>query len=476
MNKCLILQILGNRDIKILESDSSQLNNCTNYNNVKEKSIRALEEYKADKSTIKLPLIEELKSKNSPGEEYSFCIILTDQTEWIRVHADDAHKQKIANSDGHWWKDILTSWSTENLADIHLIDLKVSADVTNGAADWEGMAEQLHNILDREICLDDEQISVNKTIFDKIIIQHSSGTPALISALYLWGIEKKLAGVKIEFTYISDKNGNSESTVHDGSHWQWRLKVPQIHQLLEIQDFAGVHVLMKDEQHVKQEIKENLDLLDRAISLNIKDSGAISPKDKVIERISIALWSELAFCNRHQWTQWYMRIAGGLELALLCLVEHRGEGSYAWKKKRSNKIYLEHVADFKRLSIDISNVVQKLLTHGEYKEESIEYKAQKMDTPEWKKFKSFYCDSWIEDRAFITLRNDLYHSLMGDDVDDFLDAQTNYFSSVDHEKHPARIAVEHLKYIIEQAHINKEVDTKVQEYRQRVKGIKEALS
>jgi hypothetical protein len=270
MNKCLILQILGNRDIKILESDSSQLNNCTNYNNVKEKSIRALEEYKADKSTIKLPLIEELKSKNSPGEEYSFCIILTDQTEWIRVHADDAHKQKIANSDGHWWKDILTSWSTENLADIHLIDLKVSADVTNGAADWEGMAEQLHNILDREICLDDEQISVNKTIFNKIIIQHSSGTPALISALYLWGIEKKLAGVKIEFTYISDKNGNSESTVHDGSHWQWRLKVPQIHQLLEIQDFAGVHVLMKDEQHVKQEIKENLDLLDRAISLVLK--------------------------------------------------------------------------------------------------------------------------------------------------------------------------------------------------------------
>jgi hypothetical protein len=477
MNKCLILQILGNRDIKILESDSSQLNNCTNYNNVKEKSIRALEEYKADKSTIKLPLIEELKSKNSPGEEYSFCIILTDQTEWIRVHADDAHKQKIANSDGHWWKDILTSWSTENLADIHLIDLKVSADVTNGAADWEGMAEQLHNILDREICLDDEQISVNKTIFDKIIIQHSSGTPALISALYLWGIEKKLAGVKIEFTYISDKNGNSESTVHDGSHWQWRLKVPQIHQLLEIQDFAGVHVLIKGEQHVKQEIKDDLDLLDRAISLNIKDSGAISPKDKVIERISIALWSEKAFSDRDQWTQWYMRIAGGLELALLCLVEHRGEGNYTWEKKgsqeeeNSHKIYLQHLSDSKNCSfssISISNVVQKLLNHGKCdikKDECNQYRVQKMDDSKWDEFRKFYCSSWIvNNRGFIALRNNLYHSLMGDDIDNFLDAEAT------------KTAVEHLKYIIEQAQIKKEVDIKVQEYQQKVKGIKEALS
>jgi hypothetical protein len=478
MNKCLILQILGNRDIKISESDASQLNNCTNYNNAKEKSIRALEEYKADKSTIKLPLVEELKSKNSPEEEYAFCIILTDQTEWIRVHADDAHKQKIAKSDGHWWKDILTSWSTENLTDIHLIDLKVSADITNGAADWEGMAEQLHNILDRKICLDNEQIRVNKTIFDKIIIQHSSGTPALISALYLWGIEKKLAGVKIEFTYVSDKNGNSESTIHDGSHWQWRLKVPQIRQLLEIQDFAGAHVLMQNEQHVMQETKDDLDLLDRAISLNIKDSSAISPKDKVIERISIALWSERAFRDRHQWTQWYMRIAGGLELALLCLVEHRGKsGDYVWKKKDSNRIYLEHTADSKECSlIGISNVVKKLLTHGEHKEGNIEYTVQKMDTPDWKKFKRFYCDSWIDSRGFITLRNNLYHSLMGDDIDEFLDAQTNHLGSVDHERHPSRIAVDYLNYIIDQAQIKTEVEIKVCKYQQKVEEIKEALS
>jgi hypothetical protein len=487
MNKCLILQILGNRDIKIPESDASQLNNCTNYNNVKEKSMNALEEYKADKTTIKLPLIEELKSKNSPEEEYSFCIILTDQTEWIRVHADDAHKQKIANSDGHWWKDILTSWSTENSMDIHLIDLKVSADVTNGAADWEGMAEQLHNILDREICLDDEQISVNKTIFNKIIIQHSSGTPALISALYLWGIEKKLAGVKIEFTYVSDKNGNSESTIHDGSHWQWRLKVPQINQLLEIQDFAGAHVLMKDEQHVNQEIKDDLDLLDRAISLNIKDSSAVSPKDKVIERISIALWSERAFRDRHQWTQWYMRIAGGLELALLCLVEHKGEGSYTWEKKNSQeenspRIYLKHLSDSKDCSFSsasISNIVQQLLTRGQCdikKDECNQYGVQKMDDFKWNEFRQFYCNSWISNRGFITLRNNLYHSLMGDDVDEILDTQTNHLGSVDHEKHPARIAVEYLNYIIDQAQIKSEVDIKVCEYQQKVEEIKEALS
>jgi hypothetical protein len=477
MNKCLILQILGNSDVEIDSKSGSErlYENCTSYDCLEKQIISDREKYEANKLAIRFPLIEQLKSNKAPEEEYTFCVVLTDQAKWIKEHRNTIDECNVGSSDGHWWKDILTIWRSRTSTDIQLIDLKVSADIPNGAADWEGMAKLLNDTLHKKICLNKKQISLNEIIFNKIIIQHSSGTPALSSALYLWGIEKKLAGIKIEFTYISDKNGNSESTVHDGSHWQWRLKVPQIHQLLEIQDFAGVHVLMKDEQHIRQEIKENLDLLDRAISLNIKDSSAISPKDKVIERISIALWSELAFCNRHQWTQWYMRIAGGLELALLCLVEHRGEGSYAWKKKRSNKIYLEHVADSKRLSIDISNVVQKLLTHGEYKEESIEYKSQKINTPEWKKFKSFYCDSWIEDIAFITLRNDLYHSLMGDDVDDFLDAQTNYFSSVDHGKHPARIAVEHLKYIIEQAQIKTEVEIKVCEYQQKVEKIKRSL-
>lgn len=482
MKKCLILQILGNTDICVESKSGSErlFKDCTNYDSIERQIIGDRQKYETNKLSIRFPLIEQLRSKKSPEEEYIFCIILTDQTEWIKAHRGNIDECIIGCSDGHWWKDILTIWSTRISTNIHPIHLKVDSQIKNGVADWDGMAKLLNVILDEKICLGNKQISFDEMIFDKIIIQHSSGTPALSSALYLWGIEKKLAGINVEFTYLSPKgrNSDSESTIHDGSHWQWRLKVPQIRQLLEIQDFAGAHVLMKDEQHVSQEVKEDLALLDRAISLNIKGSSAASPKDEVIERISIALWSERAFRGRHQWTQWYMRIVGGLELALLCLVEHRGvSGSYVWKKKGSNRIYLEHTADSKECSlIGISNVVKKLLTHGEYKEGNIEYKVHKMDTPDWKKFKRFYCDNWIDSRGFITLRNNLYHSLMGDDIDEFLDAQTNHLGSVNHERHPSRIVVDHLIYIIDQAQLKAKVDIKVCEYQQKVEEIERLLS
>ncbi len=487
MNKCLILQILGNSDVEVESKiGSKRFENCTSYDYLEKQIIADREKYEANKLSIRFPLIEQLKSQKSP-EEYVFCIVLTDQAEWIKAHRNNIDECEVGSSDGHWWKDILTIWSNKTSTPIHLIDLKVDAQIKNGAADWDGMAKLLNAALDREMRLNNKEINLNKTIFDKIIIQHSSGTPALSSALYLWGIEKRLAGINIEFTYLSPKavDSDSESTIHDGSHWQWRLKVPQIQQLLEIQDFAGAHVLMQDEQHVSQEIRQNLDLLDRAIALNIKGSSAVNPKDKVIERISIALWSERAFRDRHQWTQWYMRIAGGLELTLLCLVEQRWKsGDYIWKKKGSNRIYLEHTADSTECSlISIANVVKKLLTNGEHeekkKEKMIEYKARKMDTPEWKNFKRFYCDSWM-DRGelgpFIALRNNLYHSLMGDDVDEVLDTQARELGSVDHERHPSRIAVDHLTYIIDQAQIKSEVDIKVCEYQQKVEEIKGVLS
>jgi hypothetical protein len=481
MNKCLILQILGNSDVYVdSKIGSRRFNECTSYDYLEKQIISDKEKYEANKLSICFPLIEQLKSKKSPEEEYLFCIMLTDQAEWIKAHRNNIDECSIGSSDGHWWKDILTIWGDRTSTYIHPIDLKVGSQIENGVADWDGMAKLLNATLDEKICLDNKQISLNETIFDKIIVQHSSGTPALSSALYLWGIEKKLAGINVEFTYLSPKNGNSESesTIHDGNHWQWRLKVPQIRQLLEIQDFAGAHVLMQNEQRVKQEIKEDLDLLDRAISLNIKGSSAVSPKDEVIERISIALWSETAFRDRHQWTQWYMRIAGGLELALLCLVEHRGKsGDYVWKKKSTNRIYLEHIYDSTECSkIGINNVVQELLTSGEYKARGITYLVNKMDSLNWVSFKSFYCDSWIDNGGFITLRNNLYHSLMGDEVDEVLDAQTNHLGSANHERHPSRTVIDHLNYIIGQAQIKSEVDIKVCEYQQKVEEIKRSLS
>ena len=70
------------------------------------------------------------------------------------------------------------------------------------------MARSINQTLNKIIQFQEDSLifqpdSSNSVKVDKIIIQHSSGTPALSSSLYLWGIEQKLAHRAIEFVYIS---------------------------------------------------------------------------------------------------------------------------------------------------------------------------------------------------------------------------------------------------------------------------------
>jgi hypothetical protein len=320
---------------------------------------------------------------------------------------------------------------------------------------------------------------------DKIIVQHSSGTPALSSALYLWGIEQKLAKREIDFIYISRQE--SISYRHSGSHWQWRLKVPQIKQLLAIQDFAGAHELLAEHPNIT--LQETCQKLDRAVSFNIAGNIAdqnlvLTPSDEVIERISIALWSEKAFRERGQWMHWYLRVAGAFELALHCLIKQQGTGAYQWQKK-DEKTVLEYTdastgtQEPLNPNIGIKKIVCDLLSNGSIKCGK-NYNLVKITDLNWEEFKGFYCNSkWQLSeqvyKSFIYLRNDLYHSLNGDNIDKLLDAQTTALGSVNQPAHPSEVAIKQLRYILQLAGLSSPVQQRMQHYENMVEAIKGSL-
>lgn len=326
--------------------------------------------------------------------------------------------------------------------------------------------------------------SVSKEIeIDRVIVQHNSGTPALGSALYLWGIERKLAGLPIEFFYISRQNEGGVK--HSGDRWQWRLKVPQIEQLLAIQDFNGVRTLLDNRQG---ELIEKVEKLDRAVSFNLGDPRKLklSPKEKVIERIAISLWSEKAFRQRGQWMHWYLRVAGAFELAIYCLVEHQGNGCYKWiddKATKQTKLQYTKNGSERVFRLDIKLTVEYLLVDGEFQDtrDNLIYSViPVLSSDEWEKFTRFYYNyGWqLEDRekhSFLYLRNDLYHSLQGDIIDRILDDQNKKLNGIDHPEHPAKIAIGYLRYIIDLAGVKSEVFDRVDHYEKMVKEVKKSL-
>jgi hypothetical protein len=485
VSKNLVLQILGNSDVQVAANTGSiRFKNCFCYEDMIGQVRLDEKNYKEGKLSIKFPLLKQLLDDTS-NDASTICLILTDQTQWIQSQINNSDLwNEISASDGHWWENILIEWCNVESIKLHPVPLKINPVIANGVADWDGMAELLNSILNEEVKIQQQNIVLRKTneSFDKIIIQHSSGTPALSGALYLWGIEQKLSGIEVEFIYLSPEGNSSKSTFHDGNHWQWRLKAPQVLQLIGVQDFSGALELTKNDQSVKEEVTGSLEFLDKSVSLNLKGHKDLEePRNEVIERISIALWSEKAFREKHHWTQWYMKVAGAFELALLCLVEHRGNlnalGSYSWKKKRSNRTYLEYFhsasSSLKEATkINISNIVKNLLPSGTFKE----YEISKLDSSEdWDNFKKFYCHSWISKEGFITLRNSLYHSLAGEEIDELLDEATQRLYSVDHEEHPSRVAINQLNYIIDQAQMREEVDLKVEVYHKKVQEIMREL-
>lgn len=317
---------------------------------------------------------------------------------------------------------------------------------------------------------------------EKITVQHSSGTPALNGALYLWGIERKLTGKPIDFVYISEQK---ECEPHSGTHWQWHLKVPQIRELLKIQDFSGALQILQSHPHSIEEIATKLQELDRAVSLNLTGRENLAGREGIIERVAIAVWSETAFRDRRQWMHWYLRVAGAFELAILLLVEHQGNGDYEWEG--INLIYKAGNSESVG-PLGIAKIVFSLLSKGKVK-----LRKQKDDDPDrfmkvtkiektqkWSDFKGFYGTNWeikenINVGGFTNLRNELYHSLLGDSIDSLLEERTEQLGSVTHPEHPAQIAVDYLHYIIHLAGLTDEVQKRANNYREIVQKIEENL-
>jgi len=474
----LILQVLGNSDIQV---DGGQgcvkLQQVDSLDSIKQK-VKWLEDELIEQDNldrVKFPLVEKLR-RQTPDADTKFAFILTNQVKWMEEQDSDKWWSEYVALDGIWWKNILKAWCQKQNIVHYPITLDIGSEIKYGAADWEMMAKLVDSKLLEYFNLDDDNLiyfqpeTSEKILIDKIRVQHSSGTPALSSALYLWGIEKKLTFKnQIEFVYISEQE--VESPLHSGTHWQWRLKDPQIRELLKIQDFSGAFQLLDNKHPNYNQLKEQLEFLDKSVSLNL--DGRLQGRESVIERLSIAVWSEKAFRDRRQWLHWYLRVAGALELALLLLVEKQGNNDYKWEQQKL--IFKDDKKNGKISDLSINKIVQELLTKGSYsfkreEEPGIEFIVSKIEDSKWGDFRNFYCNSWLKtdiQKGFIAFRNALYHSLLGDTIDELLDLEI--------DNHPAQIAVDYLGYIIRLAVLETDVENRVMFYSRKVEAMIQLL-
>ncbi len=486
MSTCLILQVLGNSDVICDNKQGAEVLQGHTVEDVQEQAEWNDEDFANGKSNVDFPLITKIIKHYQQDYQTYLGVILTNQSEWIK-HQDiaDAQWKEIISSDGHWWENILTEWCRRNKINFYALPLSIDETIPKGVADWEGIASLLENYLNQTIVRDKNSFKLkNQEItIDKIIIQYSSGTPALSSALYLWGIEKKLANMPIEFAYLSRSNSRVDS--HEGKHWQWRLKVPQIEQLLDIQDLAGVLTLLED--HPNKSLKKIVRKLDWAVSFNLKQLQlGLNPKQSIIERIAIALWSEEAFRKRGQWMHWYLRVAGAFELAILSLVEYQGQGNYEWQRE-GDKVLLKELTSNEELQYK-AGVLTKLLSGGQYQTSflrqgqniSVSYACPPVNDSQWNQFKQFYIgNGWkLKEgvyQSFADLRNNLYHALQGDMIDEILDLKTQNLNSVTHPSHPSQVAIEKLNYLLELANLSQDVKNAISKYEIWIQQVKEGL-
>jgi hypothetical protein len=515
----LLLQILGNSDVEYEGGRGSE--------KLRGKSKEEFLNYISNKispNKINFPIIKKLNNNLSSSEtDILFCFILTDQSDWLKNHARINFKS-VAKKDGIHWENSLKDWCKQQKINCHTIQFLVNPNTDNGVADWEDMAQDIEKLLNNYIEFSEDSMGFKSTNnnenerlnllpvpIDKIIIQHSSGTPALSSSLYLWGIERKIEGRNIEFVYVSEQDEDEDEDennceIHSGSHWQWRLKVPQIQELLKIQDFSGAIQLVKTHQEYQQleDILNSLKNLDHAVSLNLSGYQFSAPKDAMIERIAIALWSETAFRERGQWMHWYLRVAGAFELSILLLLEKQSQGAYTfeYKENKENKespkkinlIYNYNNLKIPIALVNISSIVDNLLTKGEFefeyryrekkedKTENIKLECEKVSDDKWENFRiNFYINNWKLDSnkgsslGFLSVRNNLYHSLMGEYIDESLDSKTKNLGDVKDSNHPSQIAINHLEYIIELSSLKDKVKNQVNAYKQKVEDLQELL-
>ncbi|KAB8320675.1 hypothetical protein SD81_003675 [Tolypothrix campylonemoides VB511288] len=549
----LILQVLGKSDVLCDGREGfHQLLDIYSLEEIKQKAAWNDEDLIPNLDRVDFPLIKKLRDSIPSDSDTVFAFILTNQVKWMQQRNDSGEGwNTFVTSDGIWWQNILAAWCEQQNLKHYPIVLDVPPEVNYGVADWEGMADAVDSLLARYFNIVENNLiyfqpnESEKIQLEKIIVQHSSGTPALSGALYLWGVEKKLAvGDKIEFAYISEQDINC--TPHSGKHWQWRLKDPQIRELLKIQDFSGALKLLDSQHPNYQQLKNNLEFLDKSVSLNLTDFSrhlekrtqnltpqppsllgkgenlkplkkqerglergltdpvksqlnlegrSLGDRESIIERISIAVWSEKAFRDRSQWMHWYLRIAGALELALLLLVETQGNGDYQWHERKL--IFKNDKKNGKISKCKIKDIVTELLSKGTFtaKKGELEgdctankgefkgnFTANPVTAQKWQDFKNFYLHDWsLEENpqqrlGFVTLRNSLYHSLIGDSIDELLDQKTKVLNNnVTDPDHPSQIAVNWLNYIIELAGVSLEVDTRAKVYSDCVSEIMNQL-
>jgi hypothetical protein len=519
MQRCLVLQVLGNSDVRGTfregdqrEKGSELLGEFGDYNLAAiREMVDLIEETVRDgSSTISFPLIARLHTtlgnQLEDDWEIHWGIILTNQVNWMeqQTDPDDEGWKEIVASDGFWWKDLLADWLKQKQIKHHFIPLDVAPTVKDGAADWDGMAETIAPLLNEFFPFKGKQIYFQPNVdsappeaFDRVVIQHSSGTPALSSALYLWGIEQKLVGRSFDFVYLSIKEDQAqpETFSHEGKHWQWRLKKPQVLKLLGLQDFSGALQLLGEDCPDKT-LLQRLQKLDKAAAFNIDALQLnLAPKEDIVERIAIALWTEPALRCHGQWMNWCLRVAGAMELAILCLVEKQGRGNYTWQFSHL-KTVLHHPDNPDPdlgFTVGITGVVKHLLSRGSV-DQYVDGRAitfcvtplcDEDEEPheQWNNFKNFYCGNrgnrWrLSERysdSFVFVRNNLYHSLSGDRLDFRLDQQTQTLKSAEHPEHPAFIAVGYLRFLIDLAGLKDSVNNRVAFYRSEMKRVHDDL-
>ncbi len=492
MLSTLVIQVLGNSDIQVDgKPGAEQLQACRSWEDLREMTAENEKDLRKSPERVKFPLVTELRQRlvtelrqHLREANVGFGFLLTNQSEWVRRHRNNGDGwNEVATTDGCWWRNILQTWCDAQSLPCQLLEFPIDPDIANGVADWEGMARAVGTFLTEAFPVENKKVHYRAADgstqpLPRLVIQHSSGTPALSSALYLWGIERKLEGVHVEFAYISK---NKEVSLHQGNHWQWRLKVPQIQELLAVQDFSGALRLFAG--HPNPDVENTLRRLDKAVSFNIAD-WKLSVEESVIERIAIARWSEQAFRQRGQWMHWYLRMAGAMELALLSYLVKFGHG-FSWEQGNigCGLVHERSTKPGRKFDLSVTWIASELLAKGQATvpgNPGYEVSCQPVGDTRWRDFVGFYCDrqrGWqLSDRfqhPFVEIRNNLYHVLAGDKLDELLDGHPQ--QPCTDPQHPSQIAVVYLHYLIEVAGLKDAVQGRVTFYRNQVQQVQEGL-
>lgn len=205
MDSTVIVQVLGNSDIQVDgKPGEKQLEACRSFDDLQEMTRDNERDLLGALERVDFPLIRKMR-KSLDDNEATFCFLLTDQSDWVRHHGNNGDGwNKVATSDGWWWEKILQGWCASQHIPCRSIRFPISHECRNGVADWEAMAQAVPKLLSDLLSVDNKKMEYiseegSRQPVSELVVQHSSGTPALSSALYLWGIERKLEGVKVEF-------------------------------------------------------------------------------------------------------------------------------------------------------------------------------------------------------------------------------------------------------------------------------------